>query len=130
MDVAAKDMLYNFFDAIKDDPRIGMGHVSLYTALLAHCIKNSGQNPVALSRQIIMRSAKLCSRHTYNQLINDLMAFGYIRYVPAQDLHVNSFVFFKICKMGFCNNNTGSEESGDPYWLKWCNIKFNFYGKE
>lgn len=117
MVVAAKDMLCDFFDVIKDDPRIGMGHVSLYAALLAHCIKSSGQNPVAVSRQKIMRSAKLYSRHTYNQIINDLRAFGYIRYVPAQNIHVHSLVYFKICKMEFYEKTIGSKEAGDPHWL-------------
>jgi hypothetical protein len=30
-----------------------------------------------------MRTSKICSISTYHKVINDLSAFGYIRYIPS-----------------------------------------------
>ena len=40
--------LTEFFDAIAEDPRIGVTHISLYMALLQQWNLNGGKNPISI----------------------------------------------------------------------------------
>ena len=84
-----------FYEAIKDDARIGTSHISLYMALLQQWNLNGRINPVTIERVSIMRAAKISSRCTYNKCINALNEYGYINYSPSSDPLRRSTVYLK-----------------------------------
>ncbi len=85
--------LAGFYEAIADDPRIGVTHISLYMALLQQWNMNSGINPVIVVRSDIMKAAKINARYTYNKCMNNLQEFGYITYLPASNPFICSIVY-------------------------------------
>ena len=87
--------LIAFYDAIADDVRITTTHISLYMALLQQWNLNEGKSPIAITRDNIMRVAKISSRHTYNKCINQLQEYGYIQYMPSLSPFSYSIVYFK-----------------------------------
>ncbi len=91
--------LTGFDKAIADDTRIGATHISIYMALLQQWNLADGNNPVDVSRSVIMKSAKIYGRHTYNQCMNHLHDYGYIIYLPA----ANGSVMSKVILM--CSEN-------------------------
>ncbi|OLY94213.1 hypothetical protein SAMN05444008_105219 [Cnuella takakiae] len=95
MQVEAAKVVVSFFELAEEDPRVRPGHLGLYMALLTACIKAGGANPFSISRSRIMRQAKMSSRSTYNQTMRDLMQFGFIRYLPAQNGLSLSYVFLR-----------------------------------
>ncbi len=59
--------LTDFFEAIADDPRIGVTHISLYISLLQQWNINESKNPLMIQRKIIMKASKINSRYKYNK---------------------------------------------------------------
>jgi hypothetical protein len=57
-------------------------HISLYMALFECWNKNCFENPVSITREIIMPIAKISGIATYHKCIKDLYNFGYIKYLP------------------------------------------------
>ena len=88
--------LTEFYKAIEDDSRIGATHISLYMALLQEWNISGGKNPVLICRPIIMRTAKISSRHTYNKCINSLHEYGYIVYEPSLNPAVHSSAYLNV----------------------------------
>ncbi|PQV62175.1 hypothetical protein CLV53_101450 [Sediminibacterium magnilacihabitans] len=91
--------LTHFYNAIANDARIGTAHISLYIALFQQWNLNKGENPILIERNHMMKAAKINSRHTYNQCMNNLHEFGYIIYEPA----ANNVVLSKV-KLNYCEN--------------------------
>lgn len=81
-----------FYKIIADDARINTRHISLYMALLHQWSLNRGKNPIIISRDSIMKMAKISARHTYNKCINELREYGYIKYVPSSNSLSGSIV--------------------------------------
>lgn len=52
-----------FYEAIADDARIGVTHISLYMALLQEWNLNGGQNPISIARLAVMKAAKINARY-------------------------------------------------------------------
>ena len=75
--------LTTFFDAIRDDNRLGTSHISLYMALFQLYNINGFQNPILINRRIVMQAAKINGLATYHKCIKDLAEFGYINYQPS-----------------------------------------------
>lgn len=88
--------LIAFYDAIADDVRITTTHISLYMALLRQWNLNQGENPITISRDNIMKMAKINARHTYNKCINGLHEYGYIKYIPSSDAFSGSRVYLNL----------------------------------
>lgn len=44
-----------------------------------------------------MLMAKISSRATYHKCMNDLVAFGYVRYIPSYNSLVPNQAFFECC---------------------------------
>lgn len=84
--------LTDFYNAIKEDTRIGATHISIYMALLQQWNINSGNNPVIINRSTIMKSSKINARQTYNKCMTDLHKYGYIIYKPAANAYAESIV--------------------------------------
>lgn len=77
-------------ERFKEDPRISPSHVSVFLSLYFLFIKNDRQNPVPIKRAAVMELAKISSRFTYDRNMNDLSAYGYIRYYPSRNKTVLS----------------------------------------
>lgn len=82
--------LTKFYNSIADDARLGASHISLYMALLQQWNLSGGTNPIKVSRNQIMKAAKIQSRDTFNRHINALCEYGYISYQPAVNAYVQS----------------------------------------
>jgi len=72
-----------FYNAIKEDCRIGPSHISIYMALFQLYNLNGFQNPVYVSRRIVMELAKISGIATFHKCISDLGELGYIAYRPS-----------------------------------------------
>ncbi len=83
------------YKAIEEDQRICSTHISLYIALLQQWNINGGKNPILIYRSIIMKAAKISSRHTYNKCINSLHEYGYIVYEASVNPLVCSNAYLK-----------------------------------
>jgi len=83
----------SFFSAIKEDPRIGATHISLYMALFQFYNLNRLTNPIAITRTSVMEVAKIRGLATYHKCMKDLVECGYIEYQPSFNPAVSSQVF-------------------------------------
>jgi hypothetical protein len=84
--------LASFYAAIRDDPRIGTTHISLYMALFHFYNLNMFQNPIKFTRASVMKVAKISGLATYHKCIKDLHQFGYILYTPSYNPSISSRV--------------------------------------
>jgi hypothetical protein len=84
-----------FYEAIAEDARIGISHISLYMALLQEWNMNGGINPIIIDRVSLMFGAKINARYTYNKCMNNLQEFGYITYLPSSNTFNSSAVYLK-----------------------------------
>src|SRR4051812_37226667 len=75
--------LLNFFKAIREDPRIGPAHISLFMAIIQQWNSNNCRNPVAVFSYELMCLAKISGIATYHRSIRELNDFGYIKYQPS-----------------------------------------------
>jgi len=85
--------LTSFFSAIKEDPRIGATHISLYMALFQFYNLNRLTNPIAITRTSVMEVAKIRGLATYHRCMKDLVECGYIQYEPSFNPVVSSRVY-------------------------------------
>lgn len=81
-----------FYNAIKDDNRIGATHISLYMALFQLYNVNGFCNPVYITRSLVMGLAKISGLATYHKGMKQLNEYGYIRYEPSFNPVVSSKV--------------------------------------
>lgn len=88
--------LTHFFTTIRDDHRIGPTHISLYMSLFQLYNLNAFQNPVEITRSLVMETAKINGLATYHKCIRDLHKYGYIKYVPSFNPSVRSKVWLLI----------------------------------
>ena len=88
-------LLAGFFAMVADDARIKPVHISLYLVMLNEWQLKAFANPVEIRRDDMMQAARIKSRHTYNTTLNELQAYGYIRYLPSADPRVPSEVWFE-----------------------------------
>jgi len=84
--------LTNFYEAIRDDPRISTTHISLYMALFQLYNMNGFKNPINICRKRVMEVAKISGLATFHKCMKYLDEFGYIRYVPSYNPAINSQV--------------------------------------
>lgn len=91
--------LTGFYEAIEEDARIGTTHISLYMALLQQWNMNGGKNPISIERSVIMKTAKINARYTYNKCMNELQDYGFIIYEPSVNFYSSSVVYLKGIKV-------------------------------
>lgn len=77
-------LLEYFLDASSNDPRIGPVHISLYVALHHSWNQHGCLSPFAISTPEIMKTSRIYARTTYNKIMKELNAYGYIRYLPSK----------------------------------------------
>jgi hypothetical protein len=79
-----KAALTDFFERIEHDPRVGISHIALFTALFYLRQRRAEIGPLTVMRSDIMAKAKIYSLSCYHKTIRDLAELGYIRYVPSR----------------------------------------------
>ena len=89
----AIEQLTEFYSAILNDNRINARHISLYMALFECWNKNNFQNPVHITRHMIMPLAKISGIATYHKCIKELNSYGYIKYLPSFHPGIQSQVY-------------------------------------
>lgn len=82
-----------FYEAIKEDHRIGPTHISIYMAIFHIYNLNAFSNPVNVTRSRLMELAKISGLATYHKCIRELQEYGYIKYSPSFNPSVSSKVF-------------------------------------
>ena len=85
--------LSSFCALIAEDVRITPTHISLYVALLNAWELEGCINPLLITRDVVMRAAKISARQTYNRAMHELNDYGYIGYAPSADPRVKSKVW-------------------------------------
>jgi len=75
--------LTGFFNCIVNEQTIYPTHISLYLALFQRWNVNRFKNPIAISRDEIMRSSRIASKATYHKCIKELQLLGFIEYLPS-----------------------------------------------
>ncbi|MES2331300.1 MAG: hypothetical protein V4539_16980 [Bacteroidota bacterium] len=78
----AKEHILAFFDAIKDDGRFSVYHISLYIAIMHYQIERNWQNPVSIHREQVVAKTRMC-RRKFNRCMKELVEFGYFKYEPS-----------------------------------------------
>jgi hypothetical protein len=81
--VRVETYLRCFFKMAASDPRIGIVHVAVYTAILNLWVLRGCMNPITLFSWEVMPVAKISTRITYRKAIRDLNEYGYIGYHPS-----------------------------------------------
>src|SRR5690242_2080048 len=97
-EIALANELLHFFDAVREDSRIGPVHISLFIAIVRQWNKNNCQNPVCISTREIMSLSKISGRATYYKSLKELHEYGYIKYKPSHDCLTGSFVQLSVLK--------------------------------
>lgn len=75
--------LTGFFNCIVNEQTIYPTHISLYLALFQRWNVNRFKNPIAISRDEIMKSSRIASKATYHKCIKELQLLGFIEYLPS-----------------------------------------------
>jgi hypothetical protein len=85
--------LANFFYAIREDPRIGPVHISLYMAIIQEWSINDCKDPIRVYSRDLMQLAKISGIATYHRSVRDLNDFGYIKYQPSYNRFSKSLIY-------------------------------------
>ncbi|RAJ80126.1 hypothetical protein CLV59_105233 [Chitinophaga dinghuensis] len=88
----ARERLTAFFEAVKNDNRIGSTHLSLYLALFQLWNQNDFEDPVSIHRPEVLELAKI-SRSTYHRCMRDLNDHGYVKYIASYHPILGSIVY-------------------------------------
>jgi hypothetical protein len=75
------------------DIRLTPFHISLYMSLFRCWNSNFFHNPVSISRDEMMKMAKIGSANTYVRCLKELHLWNYIRYEPSYNRHKGSMVY-------------------------------------
>lgn len=75
--------LTGFFNKSNQDNSISPTHISLYLALFQRWNLNRFKNPIIISREEMMATAKIKSKATYHKCMKELHERNYIIYKPS-----------------------------------------------
>ena len=87
------DLIAEFIESVKEDPRISMAHISLYVSLVNYWYVNGRANPLCVFSKEIMPACKISGVATYHRSIRELHVYGYIKYVPSFNHFLGSLVY-------------------------------------
>ena len=88
--------LSGFYQAILQDSRIGITHISLYVALYQLWECSGFQKALMIKRSEVMELAKISSSATYHKHLRQLIEYGFIIYYPSCDPARKSEIYFII----------------------------------
>lgn len=110
------------FEFICNDQRLTPFHVSLYFGLFQYWNIAKFRNPISISRDEMMRAAKIGSVNTYIRCIKELDAWQYIKYSPSFNPQKGSLVhlynFDKATNKPSNNDTDISANNGNKKTLK------------
>ena len=84
----------NDFFKIINDSRLTSHHVSLYLALFTKYLEEGVEFEIC--PQQVMKQAKIRTRETYGNCLNQLNNWGYLVYSPGTNQHLKSKVKFAM----------------------------------
>lgn len=84
--------LTGFFIRIASEETIYPTHISLYLALFQSWNINRFKNPIAISRDEMMKASRIASKATYHKCIKELQNMGFIDYLPSYNPYSGSEV--------------------------------------
>jgi hypothetical protein len=84
--------LTGFFIRIATEETIYPTHISLYLALFQSWNINRFKNPIAISRDEMMKASRIASKATYHKCIKELHNLGFIDYIPSYNPYTGSEV--------------------------------------
>lgn len=84
--------LTGFFIRIASEETIYPTHISLYLALFQSWNINRFKNPIAISRDEMMKTSRIASKATYHKCIKELQKMGFIDYLPSYNPYTGSEV--------------------------------------
>lgn len=87
--------LSTLFGVIARDARVNIHHLCLYMGLCYWWTRNKCQNPVPITRKLVMEVTKIKSIATYHKCMKELIKFGYIRYHPSFHPDLGSSIFIE-----------------------------------
>jgi hypothetical protein len=88
------EMVSNFIENVKEDPRINTAHISLYVSLVSQWMANGKENPLSVFSKKIMPICKITGPATYHRIIGQLHEYGHIGYLPSYNHFLASLVYF------------------------------------
>jgi hypothetical protein len=99
--------LNKVFGHFNNDDRLTPMHISLYLALFQCWNMTHFKNPISISREEVMRIAKIGSANTYIKCMRELNTWNYIKYIPSYNPMRGSKVYlyrFDIAKSNAVDN--------------------------
>ena len=75
--------LTGFFNCIAVEKSLNPTHISLYITIFQCWNINRFKNPIAITRDEMMRGSKISSTATFHKCIKDLQRLGYLDYNPS-----------------------------------------------
>jgi hypothetical protein len=92
MMTGGQDAIFRLYARLVADSRVTAWHVSIFMAICYQWHQQERENPVAVTRKILMELARMQSCMTYHKCIGQLHEFGYIIYTPSFHPHLGSRV--------------------------------------
>ncbi len=86
-------ILSEFFISIQQNKQITHSHICIYVVIIDLWIQNGLVNPVAISRNRLMKMAKVSANGTYHKCIRDLVNGKYISYYPNYNSYFGTWVY-------------------------------------
>ena len=87
--------LTKFFVMSINDKRIGSSHICLYMAIFQKWHLNGFKDPVQVTRKELMQLSHINAKNTYHKCLKELIAFGYITYIPSYHPLLGSLVYME-----------------------------------
>lgn len=86
-----KDFFVRFMQDLVNDPLLGPSHVSLYAAILFEYWRQGENSSFSIFRRELVRLSKISNR-SYHKCMTDLVAGGYINYLPSYNPYLGSLI--------------------------------------
>lgn len=91
---ALSDHFIIFFQKIKFDQCLTLGHIGLFNCLLAMFIENGFKQPLEVYSHQVMEVAKISNPTTYYKYLHYLQDYGYLIYRPSFNKNKPSSISF------------------------------------
>ena len=82
-----------FFAAIRNEKKITTSHISLYVTLFLLWSDADFTGPILITRQKVMKIAKIRGVATFHKCMKDLSELGLIQYLPSYNPAASSRVY-------------------------------------
>lgn len=87
--------LLQFINCIVSDQRLKRRHLAMLIALCDVWIANNYQASYHISRSRLMKTSKIRAQGTYQKVITELQALGYVEYKPSYHPKEGSTITWK-----------------------------------